>query len=611
MSRILFLGAFFFIALALALAAGAAYSWVASPATEAIRQADIQYQIAKGQQDLAFREAIHPALVIAATATIISIPTVLIVVGLGLAWLIYRRAQLVYPDRRGFVPSDYNRLRAGDYDAHAMAAVTGFHAAKIEAARNPALPAPVDGSRVNYAPRYPAPRIIGQDPRAPQPSAFEVSAPAALPLPGPVDLAGLLSAPPTLDRVLLALGPGGEQLVASAKDMTHIALAGSTGGGKSNILRMLLAQVLAGGAQGVLADPHYAPIDPENGEDWRPIERRLAAPPAVTPAQIADLLAWLSDELQRRLELRRRGELVGRPVYFAADELPAIVAHVPGADAVLGEIVREGRKVRIFALVSAQDWLTKTVGGSQAMKENFRTCYYTGGDKSTARLLLDLQGRVDDAGLGAGLAWLRSRATPTAQLVRVPLASNAALVNLLPTPSPAPQAYGATPPVGGASFGTYVPAPPSAIITPRSSGPATPLGGGASDEASWDPIVTTPGSSSSSRAFYGQNGAKIVDGRATTTPTTPTTPTTAARRPVTLLQKAEAAGIPLTDQERERVGLLDQKITASKIAERETGYSGGGKWSRIKRDVENLKLMIENWPDGEKWGGQTLESVED
>lgn len=265
-------------------------------------------------------------------------------------------------------------------------------------------------------------------------------APALLPatetppaLPGRVDLADLvMSHRPSVDRILLAVGPGGVPLTVHAADLCHVALAGATGGGKSNILRLLLSQLLAAGAQVVLADPHYTPLDVDAGEDWRPIAGRLKLAPAVKASDVQHLLAWLAtDELPRRLELRRAGQRVGAPLFLAIDELPAIVADVKDAPEHLSRLLREGRKVGLLTIGAAQDFLVKTIGGAGAVRDCYRTSYYVGGDQQTARVLLDMQGRVDDALLAPGLAYLRSKATTPAQLVRVPYASNAAIARLL------------------------------------------------------------------------------------------------------------------------------------------------------------------------------------
>ena len=73
-------------------------------------------------------------------------------------------------------------------------------------------------------------------------------APAIEPqLPGLTDMAGIGHVP-TTESILLGLGLNGERITVPAKALCHVALVGATGGGKSNLMRLLLAQVLAVGA---------------------------------------------------------------------------------------------------------------------------------------------------------------------------------------------------------------------------------------------------------------------------------------------------------------------------------------------------------------------------
>jgi len=197
-------------------------------------------------------------------------------------------------------------------------------------------------------------------------------------------------------------------------------------------MRLLLPQLLNSKCNVALADPHYAPVDPESGEDWRPIASRLAIEPAVSYAAIKDVLSWLAyEELPRRLELRRQGVPVGAPYFLALDELPAIVDSVKQSPEMMGKLLREGRKVNVLLVSAAQDWLVKTIGGAGAVRDCFRTAFYVGGDTTSARVLLDVTGRVDDGGLGKGVVMLRSMATPQASLARVPSVSNESLYELL------------------------------------------------------------------------------------------------------------------------------------------------------------------------------------
>ena len=76
----------------------------------------------------------------------------------------------------------------------------------------------------------------------------------------------------------------------------------------------------------------------------------------------------------------------------------------------------------------------KTLGTSSGVRECFRTGYYTGGDQTTARIILDLQKgqAINEDGLGdRGHVYLKTSMS-VAQEVRVPFASNEAITALLP-----------------------------------------------------------------------------------------------------------------------------------------------------------------------------------
>lgn len=346
-----------------------------------------------------------------------------------------RRTPLVRPDARGQLPVSRVAVEQGQLVEAFTAALTAFHRTQqLQAVYQPQNTPHTFSPHITIAARpEPAPALLATEPVHSEP---------ALP-DGVVDLHDRLAAwQPSIGSILLAVGPGGVPYYAHAKDLCHVALAGATGGGKSNIMRLLLAQLLSTGAKVTLADPHFAPYDPESGDDWRPIMQRLAVQPAVKADEIRHMLAWLAlEELPKRLERRRNGEHPGTPHFLAIDELPAIVADVKDAPDYLSRLLREGRKVNLLTIGAAQDFLVKTVGGAGGVRDCYRTAYYVGGDAQTARVLLDVKGSVDDGRLGQGLAFLRSKATPTAQLVRVPLASNEALYSLLGGFQPASTAF--------------------------------------------------------------------------------------------------------------------------------------------------------------------------
>jgi DNA segregation ATPase FtsK/SpoIIIE-like protein len=260
---------------------------------------------------------------------------------------------------------------------------------------------------------------------------------------------------PTLDRLLLGVLPDGTPIVCAAKDLCHVALAGATGGGKSSILRLLLAQLCKAGASVLLLNPHYTRFDreAEPPEDWTPFEPYLVHDPmACRRYEVIEFyLKQIATELlPQRLEKYAHSEPLGKPYFLAIEELPAIVARIKHAPDYLAQIVREGRKVGIFLITVAQDFLVSTIapGGGGAVRDCYRTAYYVGGDSTTARILLDKPARqLPEAELGQGTVLLRSQKVPLvkeAQLVLVPYVDNRALYRLLgpstyvPTPPPPP-----------------------------------------------------------------------------------------------------------------------------------------------------------------------------
>ena len=250
---------------------------------------------------------------------------------------------------------------------------------------------------------------------------------------------------PTLDRLFLALLPDGTPVYCAAKDLCHVALAGATGGGKSSILRLLLCQLCASGASVLLLNPHYTRYDREAdpAEDWTPFEPFLVHDPMECRRYevIRFYLKQVAMELlPKRLEKYAHSQSLGKPYFLAVEELPAIVAEIKEAPEYLARILREGRKVGIFLVTVATDFLVSTIApgsGGGAVRDCYRTAYYVGGDGTTAKVLLDQSlaalAKVEGE-LGQGMALLRSSRVPLVRqacLVRVPYVDNRALYRLL------------------------------------------------------------------------------------------------------------------------------------------------------------------------------------
>jgi hypothetical protein len=290
-----------------------------------------------------------------------------------------------------------------------------------------ALPAHHYAPHIAYAPHTSSKAIPGDTASVPdeQPASG---------LPGLIDLADL-DFVPSPRRLLLGLGEDGKPLTVPAAALMHTGIVGNTGGGKSNTGRLLLAQLLACKVPCVLADPHFAELDAESGEDWRPIARRLKLAPARKAGDIQDLFVWLDSEMRRRYDLREAGEKWGAPLVCYVDELPAIIANVPGAMATLAKLLQEGRKVFLYVVTSSQSLLTDVLKTPGEVRDNLRSCYYSGGAADSVVRLLDMPKRdvfTYEEQLGQGVVLLRSAATPRATLARVPLASNEGIARLLP-----------------------------------------------------------------------------------------------------------------------------------------------------------------------------------
>ena len=471
-------------------------------------------------------------------------------------------ASVYHPDSRGLLPVTPYAL-----DTAATMALTGHHAAQLEAARRPMFSGSARNERITIG--APSQALPNRPP-------VELPAPAPQALPGPVALANVLTWTPDLTRILIGLDPAGRPLTVSARELCHVALVGATGGGKSNAMRLLLGQLLAAGAKAILVDPHFAPVDPDDPTtgDWTPIEHRLYRPPAVLPAEMAATFDWLSQELDERLARRRLGERSGPPLFCCIDELPSIVSKVDTAPDTLTSIVREGRKVGLLAITSSQDFLVKSIGTGSAARDNFRTAIYAGGDQVSARVLLDVKARdIPESELGRGVVMLRSQATPAAGLARLPLVTDSDLHRLLPAPA-------------------------GVVVEPGPRRSLVDLAYPAAQQR--PPLVVLPGgssSSSSSSSLDTENDGDENEAEVTTTTATTTTPA----RPVSLVAKARDMGIDLDADGWRVLELLDQGKSYHKIGELLAGRSGGTAYSKWRGQAERLHDLIKNWPDGERW----------
>jgi hypothetical protein len=152
----------------------------------------------------------------------------------------------------------------------------------------------------------------------------------------------------------------------------HVLIAGPSDAGKSTVMRAILRS-----RQNVtVLDPHAAP-----GE-WN--AARVIGLEGDFDA-IAQYMAYMQDELQRRMRLRGSGQqLEFDPLTVATDEMPAIVEALgqDEANSAWRSWVRQGRKFGLFVIVSTQSTRVKTLGisGEGDIVEQFQAVINLGSE---------------------------------------------------------------------------------------------------------------------------------------------------------------------------------------------------------------------------------------
>ena len=242
---------------------------------------------------------------------------------------------------------------------------------------------------------------------------------------------------PTFEQIYAGTDKHGRHLFVPVKSLWHVALAGATGYGKSSLLRLLMAQLCFLKLPVVLLNPHYMIYDLDHKEDWTPYTPYLKKDPMQCKkmAHTYTMLRWMADDLlERRKERTSRGESAGKPFFFILDEFPDIKAEIKEAPALVGKLLRQGRKYGIFLIVASQDYSVKTLGveGEGAIRKCFRTIFYVGGDPVSVRELLNKRvGEIPENDLGQGTIMLKCATIQDPIVARVPYLDNESLYLLL------------------------------------------------------------------------------------------------------------------------------------------------------------------------------------
>jgi S-DNA-T family DNA segregation ATPase FtsK/SpoIIIE len=196
----------------------------------------------------------------------------------------------------------------------------------------------------------------------------------ANPEPKPVGLLDLLDEVHAVPAATAALGltDGGVPLLArlSAPDVAHILVAGTTGSGKSVLLRTMATSLVL---TNVPRTVRLLCIDPK-GRTFRALDQapHLARPVITTPEEALEALRSLLRTMQlrdHRGELPGKGSGVSRIVVFI-DELADLM--MVGGDAVteaLTRLAQRGREAGIHLVVATQHPSAAILGS--VMRANF------------------------------------------------------------------------------------------------------------------------------------------------------------------------------------------------------------------------------------------------
>lgn len=216
------------------------------------------------------------------------------------AWL---TRDLIHADKRGL----FSVTRAG-LNSVATISITGYHAANIEAARNPPLPSSVEKATIYQRPAPPlsnvAPQLV-----APQQTALP-STPVVVP-----SFRDLLRLTP--ERVALGVTREGETRALTLDAIGAALVIGQRGSGKSNTLACLAAQCASNLGADLWVIDRHARLDQSLTQRLDPLSKAFLVKPGVTSGEIASILSRVEAELDERLG----GSGDNTPMVLVVDEI--------------------------------------------------------------------------------------------------------------------------------------------------------------------------------------------------------------------------------------------------------------------------------------------------
>ncbi|KRT69378.1 MAG: hypothetical protein XU15_C0011G0060 [candidate division NC10 bacterium CSP1-5] len=246
--------------------------------------------------------------------------------------------------------------------------------------------------------------------RTPQP---ELPAAIALPLPSNIDRSRLVLPPPyreiaaswrpTAERMLLGYTPDGQPLYGKIDDLLSVTVIGRQGTGKTTLERFIYVQCVQLGARVIVWDPHDDIVD---------------SLPGTEACIEAETIQRSASQVLAILNGRRQAKLHHEQVILViVDEYNALV-HAAEVAPVIQELVTQGRKYRLFCIVSVKGAPAASFGGAW-IRDAFSAHYAFNCRPSTARQIgFDGEAARQVELLRPGEALLEGSAPP--QMVLIP-----------------------------------------------------------------------------------------------------------------------------------------------------------------------------------------------
>lgn len=160
----------------------------------------------------------------------------------------------------------------------------------------------------------------------------------------------------------------GEHKTMDVSDIRGLGVLGWSGSGKSNLVRLLVAQAVASGAHLLAIDPHR-----HNQESIAlslgPLQSALQLQPAAEDDEIGDICEYMLEQMGERSQLRSCEHLPY--LLLIIDELNNVLGRedIGGAVAeMVKTVAREGRKWRIGCICIAQTYSAQETGSAGMRK---------------------------------------------------------------------------------------------------------------------------------------------------------------------------------------------------------------------------------------------------